>query len=64
MLLGEYDAQGTWVKEYAYLGPKMVAMVEMRGSFNPRIIMAISCLMRLATLSGRFDPAPAIARGP
>lgn len=28
MLLGEYDAQGTWVKEYAYLGPKLVAMVE------------------------------------
>ena len=28
LLLGEYDAQGTWVKEYAYLGTKLAAMVE------------------------------------
>lgn len=28
LLLGEYNAQGIWVKEYAYLGSKLVAMVE------------------------------------
>jgi hypothetical protein len=42
MLRGEYDAQGTWAKEYAYLGPKLVAMVENIPDVTPAPGMPVS----------------------
>ena len=42
MLLGEYDAQGTWVKEYAYLGPKLIAMAENIPDIAPGVPASIT----------------------